>query len=45
MTQFRDNGFRHSTRHAVTMQNLRLHLAAAIMAVIVKVASEKEVAP
>ncbi len=45
MVQFRDNRL-DSTRHAVTMQSLRLHAAAAaIIIVAVKVAFEKEAAP
>jgi len=45
MAQFRDNRLTHLTRHAVTSQSLCLHVAAAIMAMIVKVASDKEAAP
>ncbi len=46
MIQFRDNRL-NSTRHAVTMQSLRLHAAAAAAAMIMamKVAFKKEVAP
>jgi hypothetical protein len=46
MFQFRDNRL-DSTRHAVTMQSLRLHAAVAAAAIIMamKVAFEKEVAP
>ncbi len=47
MVSLRDNRLMHLTRHAVTMQSLRLHAAAACIAIIpaVKVAFEKEVAP
>lgn len=46
MVQFRDNRL-DSTRHAVTMQSLRLHAVAAAAAIIMamKVAFEKEGAP
>lgn len=48
MIQFRDNRL-DSTRHAVTMQSLRLHAAviaaAAAMIMAMKVAFEKEGAP
>jgi len=47
MVQFRDNRLMRLTRHAGTMQSLRLHAAAACIAIILaaKVAFEKEVAP
>lgn len=50
MVQFRDNRLMRLTRHAVTMQSLRFHVAAAaavavMCASIIKVASKKEAAP
>jgi len=48
MVQLRDNRLMRLTRHAVTMQTLRLHAAAAVAvmcASIIKVASGKEAAP
>jgi len=48
MAQLRDNRHSHLTRHAVTTQILCLHLpaaAAAVIAMIMKVAPGKEAAP
>lgn len=45
MVRIRDNRHTHLTRHAVTTQSLCLHVPAAMIAMIMKVARKKEAAP